>query len=223
GATFLTGVNGENLAIAYSSTGNTTTSNVGTYAITSVVSNGTGLASNYDVTLTNGTLTVNKKAISYTIGNASHEYGSTVNLATTLGATFLTGVNGENLAIAYSSTGNTTTSNVGTYAITGVVSDGTGLLSNYDVTLTNGTLTVNKAHLTVTADDKTKIYDGAVYSPFTATLSGFKNGETDSGLRAALALSGAAGFGPTATTTAFLPGTYTITPSVGSLSATNYD
>jgi len=194
-------------------------SNVSNYPITANL----GSNPNYDVTPTDGTLTVNKKAISHTIGNDSHDYGSTANLAADLGATFLTGVNGENLAIAYSSTGNTTTSNVGTYAITGVVSDGTGLLSNYDVTLTNGTLTVNKAHLTVTADDKTKIYDGAVYSPFTATLSGFKNGETDSGLRGVMALTGAAGFGPTTTTTAFLPGTYTITPIVGTLSATNYD
>jgi hypothetical protein len=147
-ATFLTGVNGENLSIAYSSTGNTVTSNVGTYDITGVVSNGTGLASNYTVALTNGVLTVNKKAISYTIGNASHEYGSTVNLATVLGTTFNTGVNGENLSIAYSSGGNTTTSNVGTYDITGVVSDGTGLLSNYTVALTNGVLTVTKATTT---------------------------------------------------------------------------
>src|SRR4029079_9156370 len=102
-------VNGENLAIAYASTGNTVTANVGGYGITGVVSDGTGLASNYMVTLTPGTLTVNPKAISYTIGNATHVYGSTVDLATALGATFLTGVNGENLAITYASSGNTIT------------------------------------------------------------------------------------------------------------------
>jgi MBG domain (YGX type) len=221
---FLTGVNGETLSIgSYASTGNTVTAHVTTYQITGVVSDGTGLATDYMVNLTNGTLTVNPAAISYTIGNASHDYGSTVNLATVLGTTFSTGVKGENLGITYSSTGNTVTANVGTYPLTGVVSNGTGLTTDYMVTLTNGTLTVNRVHLTVTAVDKTKIYDGAVFSPFTATLSGFKNGETDSGLRAALALSGAAGFGPTATITAFLPGTYTITPTVGTLSATNYD
>jgi Ca2+-binding RTX toxin-like protein len=107
-----------------------------------VVSNGTGLLSNYTVTLTNGALTVNAKAISHTIGNDSHTFGSTANLAADLGATFLTGVNGETLSIAYSSTGNTVGAVPGGYAITGVVSNGTGLLSNYTVTLTNGTLTV---------------------------------------------------------------------------------
>src|SRR4029077_10802891 len=115
-------------------------SNVGDYPITGTL----GSNPNYNVTKTNGTLTVNKKAISYIIGNDSHDYGSTANLAADLGSTFDTGVNGENLGIAYSSTGNTTTANVGTYDITGVVSDGTGLASNYMVTLTKGTLTVNK-------------------------------------------------------------------------------
>src|SRR5205823_1872776 len=42
-------------------------------------------------------------------------------------------------------------------------------------------------------------------------------------LRGVGALLGAAAFGPTATTTAFLPGTYTITPTLGTLAATNYD
>ena len=81
------------------------TSNVGNYAITGVVGNGTGLASNYSVNLTNGTLTVNQKAINYTIGDAQHDYGSVVDFATALPATFLTGVNGENLGITYSSAG----------------------------------------------------------------------------------------------------------------------
>src|SRR4029077_3214810 len=144
------GVNGQTLGIAYSSTGNTTTANVGTYAITGVVADGTGLASNYTVTLTNGTRTVNTAAISYTIGNDSHHYGSTANLAADLPATFLTGVNGQTLGIAYSSTGNTPTANVGTSAITGVVADGTGLASNYTVTLTDGTLTVNTAAISYT-------------------------------------------------------------------------
>jgi Ca2+-binding RTX toxin-like protein len=87
-------------------------------------------------------ITINAKAISYTIGNASHVFGSTVDMATVLGTTFLTGVNGENLDIAYSSTGNTVASLVGNYAIHGSVSDGTGMLSNYDVTINSGTLTV---------------------------------------------------------------------------------
>ncbi len=87
-------------------------------------------------------ITINAKAISYTIGNTSHVFGSTVDMATVLGTTFLTGVNGEHLGVTYSSTGNRVASLVGSYAIHGSVSDGTGMLSNYDMTINSGTLTV---------------------------------------------------------------------------------
>ena len=41
----------------------------------------------------------------------------------------------------------------------------------------SGTLTVNKASLTVTADNKSKIY-GASNPTFTASYSAFANGDT---------------------------------------------
>ncbi len=140
-----TGVNGENLSIAYASTGDTATAHVvgSPYAITGTLSNGTGQLSDYSVTLKNGQLTVNPYAFTYQIGNDSHLYGVTDNLAADLGTTINTGVNGENLSIAYSSTGNVATAAVGTYAITGTLSNGTGQLSDYSVTLKNGALTVN--------------------------------------------------------------------------------
>src|SRR6185436_18574611 len=81
-STFNTGVNGENLSIgSYSSTGNTVTTHVGTAAITGTVSNGTGLTSDYNVTLNNGVLTISKASVSYTIGNDSHVYGSTTDFS----------------------------------------------------------------------------------------------------------------------------------------------
>src|SRR5207253_3202983 len=142
-ATINTGVNGENLAIRYSSTGDTTTAHASSYAITAAVMDGSGLASDYDVTLTNGMLTVNRYAFSYTLRNDSQTYGTAANLAADLPATITTGVNGENLAIRYSSTGDTMTAHAGSYAITGTLTDGTGRASDYAVTLTNGMLTVN--------------------------------------------------------------------------------
>src|SRR5208337_1753114 len=91
------------------------------------------------------TLMVNPCAFTYTIQNDSQTYGSPTNLANDLGTTINTGVNGENLDIAYSSTGDTATAQVvgSPYAITGVLSDGTGKLSDYMVTLKSGALTVN--------------------------------------------------------------------------------
>ena len=50
---------------------------------------------------------------------------------------------------------------------------------NYDFNYVTGTLTINKATLTVTADNKIKEY-GAANPTFTLTYSGFKNSETKS-------------------------------------------
>ena len=82
----------------------------------------------------------------------------------------------------------------------------------------DGTLHITQAHLTVTADDKSRTY-GAANPTFTATISGFVNGETVSGSERQPDFQGT-GPSSTATTTA---GNYVITPAVGTLSATNYD
>jgi hypothetical protein len=88
--------------------------------------------------------------------------------------------------------------------------------TNYNNASKDVKINVGKAHLTVTADDQSKSYDGDPFTGFTAKLSGFVNGENSS------AVSGSAGFTGNAVT-AVNHGTYTITPTVGSLSATNYD
>jgi len=118
----------------------------GSYTITpSAATGGTFTPSNYTITYNTGTLTVNKYTFTYTIPNDSQTYGSPANFATDLGTAITTGVNGEKLDIAYSSTGDTATAAAGTYSITCVLSNGTGLLSNYSVTLQPGTLTVTTA------------------------------------------------------------------------------
>ena len=148
-ATIATGVNSENLAIAYSSVGNTVTAHVGSSSpITATLSNGSGLTSDYSVTLTNGALTVTPYAFSYTIANDTQTFGYPANLAADLGSTINTSVNGEALSITYSSTGDNAAAVVGPYAITGTLSNGSGLLSDYNVTLTPGTLSV--VHFAVT-------------------------------------------------------------------------
>ena len=176
--TTIAGVNGETLDIAYSSTGDTDTAAVGGYDIRGVVSNGSGQLSNYTVVLTDGTLTVNKATLDHTILDTDQTYGSPANLATALGTT-IAGVNGETLDIAYSSTGDTDTAAVGGYDISGVVSNGSGQLSNYTVVLTDGTLTVNKATLDHTILDADQTY-GSPANLATAlgtTIAGV-NGET---------------------------------------------
>src|SRR5207244_7459732 len=84
--------------------------------------------------------------------------------------------------------------------------------------MTDGTLTITKAHLTVTADDKSRAY-GAANPTFTATISGFVNGESVAVVNGSPTFSGT---GPSSTATTTV-GDYVITPALGTLSATNYD
>src|SRR5207248_5458303 len=145
------------------------------------VSNGTGMLSDYTLTLNDGTLTVNPYALTYTIGNDTQTYGTAADLAADLGTTFTTGVNGQNLGITYPSTGDTATAHVSSYDITGVVSDGTGLASDYAVTLNDGTLTVNPYALTYTIGNDTQTYGTAadLAGDLPATFSTGVNGQKD--------------------------------------------
>ena len=209
---FITGESAANLGgtLAYSGTA-TTAVNAGTnYVITPG-----GLTSgNYDITFVNGKLDITKKALSVTADDKTKVYdGSVYSPFTVTYSGFITGESAANLGgtLAYSGTA-TTAVNAGTnYVITpGGLTSG-----NYDITFVNGKLDITKKALSVTADDKTKVYDGSVYSPFTVTYSGFITGESAANLGGTLAYSGTA-------TTAVNAGTnYVITP--GGLTSGNYD
>ena len=61
----------------------------------------------------------------------------------------------------------------------------TGLYSvqqGYDITLVSGTLTVNQASLTITAQTNTKTYDGTTSAAVTPTYTGLQTGDTLTGL-----------------------------------------
>ena len=183
-STISTGVNGENLGISYSSTGDTATAQVqtGGYAITGSLSSSTGLTTDYNVTLDPGTLTVNPYAFTYQIHNDNQTYGSPANLAGNLPSTISTGVNGENLGISYSSTGDTATAQVrnGGYAITGSLSSSTGLTTDYNVTLDPGTLTVNPYAFTYQIHNDNQTYGSPanLAADFPSTISTGVNGES---------------------------------------------
>jgi uncharacterized repeat protein (TIGR01451 family) len=86
------------------------------------------------------------------------------------------------------------------------------------------TVTISPALLTITADaapataandDFTKVYDGHVYTSFTARYDGFVNGET------AAVLGGTLGFSGAGTTAVNVGNGYVVTP--GGQTSTNYD
>ncbi|MEB2787111.1 MBG domain-containing protein, partial [Algoriphagus persicinus] len=143
-------------------------SNVGTYPITLEG----GSDDNYTISLVNGTLTVGKKAVTITADDKSKTYGEE-NPALTFTYTGLT--NGDTKVATEPSISTTATqsSNVGTYPIT---LEG-GSDDNYTISLVNGTLTVGKKAVTITADDKSKTY-GEENPALTFTYTGLTNGDT---------------------------------------------
>src|SRR6266446_4668247 len=206
------------------------------YTITPTV--GSLSATNYDfpaANFVNGSLTISKAHLTVTADNKNKGYdGSVYSPFTATLSGFVNsetdaGLRGSAALSGYASYTGTATTAVNANATPYTITPTMGSLSatNYDfpaANFVNGSLTISKAHLTVTADNKNKGYDGSVYSPFTATLSGFVNSETDAGLRGSAALSGYASYTGTATTAVNASATpYTITPTMGSLSATNYD
>jgi uncharacterized repeat protein (TIGR01451 family) len=150
--------------------------NVGTYTVVATfTSNDPNYASGGTAQTT---FTISPAPIRYTIGNDTQAYGYPANLAADLPASFSSGINGETLDITYSSSGDTSTAPVGTYAITGVVANGTGLASNYSVTLTNGTLTVLEPGVTVVGSQLwivggTTSNDNVQVSPAGSSPTGF--------------------------------------------------
>lgn len=195
-------------AVNLASTGSVATANVSAspYAITaSAASGGTFLASNYSISYTDGALTVNPASLSITANNASKTYDG---LAYTggNGVTYTGFVNGETNAVlggTLSYTGSSQSAiNAGLYAITP-----TGLTStNYSISYTNGTLTVNPAVLTYTANPATRTY-GAANPALSGTVTGFVTGETQ-----ATATTGTLGFTSPATNTSNV-GSYAINGS----------
>ena len=183
---------------------------------------GTLAAGNYSFgPFVNGALTISKAPLTVTANNASREYGD-ANPAFT--ATLSGFKNGETLATsgvtgAASCTSAATASSGAsppTYPI--VCTIGTLAAGDYSFgPFVNGALTITKAPLTVTANNASREY-GDANPAFTATLSGFKNGETlaTSGVTGAASCTSAA----TASSGASPP-TYPIACTIGTLAAGN--
>ena len=161
-------------------------------------------AQNYEISYVNGKLTiVNADALIITANSYTIEYGDDLPKFeyTSEGAT----IEGTPSITCDA----TKTSPAGTYTI--LISKGS--VTNYNDTYVNGTLTITKAPLKITAKDYT-IKQGEALPTFEATYEGFKNDETSEVLTKQ----------PTITTTvtsASEPGEYAIT--VSDAEAQNYE
>ena len=176
--------------------------------------------------------TISPAPLTVSIGSDSQTYGTPANLTnlTNLPASISTGVNNETLAVAYSSVGDTTTAGVGTYAITGQLSSGTGNPANYLVAVNSGILTVNPATLTITANSDSKTYGTLKTFSSTAfketglvtangdTIAGVTETSTESTVSATvgsdnIVASAATGTGLSNYTIGYVNGTLTVNPA----------
>ncbi|MFZ5663778.1 MAG: MBG domain-containing protein [Pseudomonadota bacterium] len=204
--------NGDSAAYAFAgnpalSTTAFTSSSVGTYAINAALGSLTSDVG-YGFAFVPGTLTITKALLTVTADNATREYGLTNPNFTGSVTGFRDGDNPTVISGLTFGTIATAASPVGTYAIIGSGATAT----NYDFSYVPGTLTITKALLTVTANSATREY-GLANPGFTGSITGFRNGDTDS------VVSGLT-YGSVATIASDV-GTYAITGS--GATATNYD
>jgi len=151
------------------------TNPVGGYPISVALVDPENRLTNYTVVTDSGTLTVTPAPLTVAAANKSRAYGSP---NPTLTGTVIGVQNGDNITAGYSAAATPTTS-IGTYSIAPALSDPDSKLVNYDVVLNNGTLTINRAEITGTANDQIRLY-GQTNPVFSASYSGFVNGENES-------------------------------------------
>jgi gliding motility-associated-like protein len=192
------------VTIAYG-TGAAANAVVNTYTgsvVASVATGGTFTPGNYHITYVAGNIVVSQVTLTITANNQSKTYGA-ANPA--LSVSYSGFVNGDNSASLTTKpaivTTATVTSAVGTYPITA----SGAAVANYNIIYAPGTFTVNKAMLTITADNKSRLY-GTANPVLTATYSGFVNSDNQASLTTQPILK-------TAATTTSAPGTYLITAS----------
>jgi len=214
------------VTISDPSGGGVNTANFGSYSlIPSAATGGTFSTGNYNITYNNGTLSVNKVSLTITANNDSKDYGDTKTYGA--GSTAFTSSGLQNsetigtVTITDSSGGGINTANFGSYSLVpSSATGGTFTSENYNITYNNGTLTVNKVSLSITANNDSKNYGqtktyGAGSTAF--TFSGLKNSETINTITINDLENGGLN-------TASI-GTYTLSPStpIGSLITSNYN
>jgi hypothetical protein len=246
-------INGETSAIITGVTGNgsttaTATTNVGTAVITGTT--GTlGSDRNYTVSAADGVLTINPAPLAITATGQSKIYGDPLNLGIS-GFSSVGLVNTETIgSVTLTSTGGydaNTSAAVATYVDDIVASNGSGGSfnpGNYDITYNTGDLEVTPRAITVTVDNRSKVYGGTLAlgtSGFTVanlanaetigsvTLTSTANIDTDTSAAVATyagdigaSTAGGGSFNASNYTISYTAGDFSVTPAGLTLTANN--
>src|SRR4029079_14067172 len=135
---------------------------------------------NYSISYTNGTVTVNRASLQITASSHTVTYGDD---APTITASYSGFVNREEHTAPNNQTSCGTTYSKGS-PVSGspyTTSCSGAADNNYSISYTNGTVTVNRASLPITASSNTVTY-GDDAPTITASYSGFVNGEDHTAL-----------------------------------------
>lgn len=148
----------------------TAASAVGPYAITATGASDT----NYSITMNNGTLTITPASLTITASDTNKVYGAAL---PTFTASYSGFVNGDTVSSLTTPVLLTTTATSASPAGTDVITAGGAADPNYTIGYVNGTLTITKATITVTAQNASKAF-GQALPAFTANYTGFMLGGT---------------------------------------------
>ena len=138
--------------------------------------NGEDVTSNYQISYNNGTLTINKRSVTLTSASASKPYDGTALTKPDVKVTSGSFVDGEVTDIK--ATGTITDFGEVTNTIT--YNEGANFKAdNYEITTTEGKLTITKRSVTLTSETASKVYDGTPLTKPNVTVDGdgFVEGE----------------------------------------------
>ncbi|QWD27166.1 filamentous hemagglutinin N-terminal domain-containing protein [Polynucleobacter paneuropaeus] len=181
-----------------------------TYPLNASVGSG---FSNYNVTITNGTLTVNTAPL---VVNGAVTQATYNGALQTNAAASISGLKGSDSVVV---TGYATGTHAGTTADSLLASGAAA--SNYSITYNNGALTINPAALLVTGTNNQYAYNGALQTNTGASVSGLKGSDTATVAGYASATHVAQGIVPDVlVATVSSPADYTVTYVQGSLQIT---
>ncbi|MEY4732231.1 MAG: hypothetical protein RLZZ464_297, partial [Pseudomonadota bacterium] len=174
-------------------------------------------SSNYTISYANGALDITKANATVTANSSTSTYNGANQTVSGFTASGLVG--SETAAVLTGISASRTEKNAGTYAVTASGTD-----TNYNLTFVDGTLTINPAALTVTANNASKTYDGVAYSGGNGvSYSGLVGGESASVLGGSLSYGGTsqgainAGTGYTIVPSGLTSSNYTISYANGAL------
>src|SRR5205085_1038673 len=147
-------------------------SGIGDYAIVPHADATAAVLANYSVIATNGTLTITKRDLLISAADKTKLYGA--GNPTLTGS--ISGVQNSDPVSESFTTVADAASGIGDYAIVPHADATAAVLANYSVIATNGTLTITKRDLLISAADKTKLY-GAGNPTLTGSISGVQNSD----------------------------------------------